>query len=113
VTKVLLMLGLLLLAACLEVGGDALVRAGLLGNGPARIGAFALGAFVLFGYSVFVNSAPADFGKLLGIYVVLFFLVAQVVNYIVFHVAPSAAIFVGGAFIVAGGAVMSLWNPAR
>ena len=43
-------------------------------------------------------------------YVVLFFLVAQVVNRVAFGVAPSLPIVVGGAFIVIGGAVMTLWR---
>ncbi len=67
---------------------------------------------MLFAYGVFVNSAPADFGRLLGVYVVLFFVVAQVVNRLAFGVNPSLPIVVGGAFIVIGGAVMTFWRPA-
>lgn len=65
---------------------------------------------MLFAYGLFVNTAPADFGRLLGIYVVLFFLVAQAVNYAVFHVPPSLPIVVGGVFLVAGGIVMTIWR---
>jgi small multidrug resistance family-3 protein len=57
-----------------------------------------------------VNLAPADFGRLLGIYVVLFFVVAQVVNLIAFGVRPDTPILVGGALITAGGAVITLWR---
>lgn len=102
---------LLLVAAILEVGGDAIVRVGLRSPGGAgRLAAFALGAAVLFGYGIFVNTAPADFGRLLGIYVVMFFVVAQIVNRVAFGMAPSLPILVGGAFVVAGGAIMTLWR---
>ena len=104
-------LALLLVAAVLEVGGDAIVRFGLhASNFSAKALLFVLGAGVLFAYGVFVNSAPADFGRLLGIYVVLFFLVAQIVNRVAFGVAPSMPILIGGAFILVGGAVMTLWR---
>lgn len=103
---------LLLAAACLEVGGDAIVRAGLRSDGIARGVLFVAGAVVLFAYGVFVNTAPADFGRLLGIYVVLFFIVAQIVNRVVFGIAPSTPILVGGALIVAGGVVMTVWRAS-
>jgi len=102
---------LLLLSATLEAGGDALVRVGLHGsNIVTRIGLFAAGAVVLFAYGVTVNSPPWDFGRLLGVYVTLFFVVAQVINLIVFHVRPGLPILVGGAFIVCGGIIMTLWQ---
>lgn len=107
----MLLTALLLVAAVLEVGGDAIVRSGLHASGFAtKAVLFVLGAAVLFAYGVFVNTAPADFGRLLGVYVVLFFLVAQVVNRVAFGVVPSAPTLVGGAFIVIGGAVMTLWR---
>ena len=104
---------LLLLAAALEAGGDALVRVGLHSPGSAatRIGLFAAGAAVLFAYGVTVNSPPWDFGKLLGVYVTLFFAVAQVINLVLFQVRPDLPIFVGGSLIVAGGLIITLWHP--
>jgi|SRR5581483_9881851 len=101
---------ILLLAASLEAGGDALVRLGLHGQGGARIGFLAAGAVVLFFYGLSVNTPPWDFGRLLGVYVTLFFVVAQVINLVVFHVKPGAPILVGGALIVAGGLTMTLWR---
>lgn len=101
---------LLLVAAVLEAAGDALVRVGLHSSGANRIGFFAAGAAVLFAYGVTVNSPPWDFGKLLGVYVTLFFVVAQVINFVFFQVRPDASIFVGGALIVAGGLVITLWQ---
>ncbi len=101
-------LGILFLAAVLEAGGDALVRSGLHAQAlAARLLFFALGAGVLFGYGYVVNTPPWDFGKLLGVYVVFFFVVAQLINWIFFHQRPSGAVWLGGALIVAGGAVIS------
>src|ERR1700690_3875240 len=81
---------LLLLAAALEAGGDALVRIGLYSPSMTiRIGLFAVGAMVLFAYGVMVNSPPWDFGKLLGAYVTLFFVVAQIINLMFFNVRPD------------------------
>jgi small multidrug resistance family-3 protein len=103
--------GILLLAAILEAGGDALVRLGLHNDAPARrLGFFAVGAVVLFLYGLTVNVPNWDFGRLLGVYVTLFFVIAQVINLVVFHVRPGAPILVGGALIVAGGLVMTLWR---
>jgi small multidrug resistance family-3 protein len=102
---------LLLLAAALEAGGDALVRVGLhssaLGN---RIAFLTAGAMVLFAYGIAVNSSPWDFGRLLGVYVTLFFLVAQAINLVVFGVRPPLPIYIGGALIIAGGLLITLWR---
>jgi drug/metabolite transporter (DMT)-like permease len=102
---------ILAIAAVLEAGGDAIVRKALhTPDTPARIGIFALGAGILFAYGVTVNSPPWDFGKLLGIYVTLFFVVAQIINLIFFGARPDLPIFVGGALIVAGGLVITFWR---
>jgi drug/metabolite transporter superfamily protein YnfA len=99
---------ILFLAAILEAGGDALVRSGLHAQSTAtRVLFFTLGAVVLFGYGYVVNTPPWDFGKLLGVYVVFFFVVAQLINWIFFHQRPTGPILLGGALIVAGGAVIS------
>jgi hypothetical protein len=69
---------ILFLAAVLEAGGDALVRSAL----HAPVGSsrkplfFLLGAVILFAYGYLVNAPDWDFGRLLGIYVVFFFVVA-------------------------------------
>ena len=101
----------LALAAYLEVQGDACFQSGLYhSTGSRRMLWFVAGALVLVFYSLFLNSSQIDFGKLLGIYVVLFFLVAQLVAKIQFHQSPTRAIYAGGAFIVAGGLVMTFWK---
>ncbi len=86
------------------------MRKGLHASGAARALIFLAGAIVLFGYGWVVNSPPWDFGKLLGIYVVFFFLVAQGINWIFFQQVPSPAVLVGGLLIVSGGAVIAISN---
>jgi drug/metabolite transporter superfamily protein YnfA len=100
---------LLLLAAALETGGDAIIKAGLHKNLLwQKTLLFALAGVVLFGYGWTVNSPPWEFGKLLGLYVVFFFVTAQILSWLVFKQPPSLAIVVGGAIIVAGGAIISM-----
>ena len=102
---------LLLVAAALEAGGDALVRIGLHSTAiGSRAAFFAAGAVVLFAYGVAVNAPPWDFGRLLGVYVTLFFLVAQAINLLVFGVRPALPIYVGGSLIIAGGLLITLWR---
>jgi iron-sulfur cluster assembly accessory protein len=54
----------MVLAAALEVGGDALVRKGLRGAG---VGLVALGFIVLGSYGIVVNRLALDFSRLLGL----------------------------------------------
>ena len=68
---------------------------------------FAVGALVLFSYGYVVNAPSWDFGRLLGIYVVFFFVVAQLISWIVFHQRPSTGVLIGGAFIIIGGVIIS------
>lgn len=101
----------LTLAAALESGGDALARSGLRGHAlPVRLGFFAAAAAVLFIYGVTVNLPPWDFGKLLGVYVALFFVVAQIINRVAFGMSPTLPILCGGALIIAGGLLMTFWK---
>ncbi len=98
---------LLVLAAVLEAGGDAGMRTGLKGN---PIG-FMLGALSLFAYGIVVNVPKWDFGRLLGVYIAIFFLVSQVIAVVAFKERPGAPVLVGGALIIAGGAVLTFWQP--
>lgn len=101
----------LAIAAYLEVQGDACFQSGLYhSSGAKRIGWFAAGTVVLICYSLFLNSSKIDFGKLLGIYVVLFFLFAQVMAIVQFQQSPSTPIYLGGSFVVVGGLIMTFWK---
>jgi len=97
-------LAILVVAAALEVGGDALIRLGL--RGPAYW--LAAGAVILFAYGVLVNQGGVDFNRLMGIYIAIFFVVSQVVSLILFKQLPDDRILVGGGFIVAGGLLILL-----
>ena len=97
-------LAILVLAATLEVGGDALVRIGL--RGPAYW--LAAGGLVLFAYGVLVNLSGIDFNRLMGIYIAVFFVVSQVISFIFFKQIPDDKILVGGGFIVTGGLLILL-----
>src|SRR5208282_4627744 len=99
----------LFLAALLEAGGDAVIRAGLHKTLLwQKASLFALAAVVLFAYGWTVNSPPWDFGKLLGLYVVFFFLTAQAISWLVFKQFPSPAVVVGAVFIVTGGVIIAI-----
>jgi hypothetical protein len=99
----------LLVAAALEAGGDAMIRVGLHANMAwHRYVMFAAAAVVLFAYGWTVNAPPWDFGKLLGLYVVFFFVIAQLIAWLFFKQTPSPMVLLGGALIVAGGVVVSL-----
>jgi len=92
------------LAAALEVGGDALVRVGL--RGPVYW--LAAGGLVLFAYGVLVNLSGVDFNRLMGIYIAVFFVVSQVISFILFRQIPDDRILLGGGFIVTGGLLILL-----
>ncbi len=68
---------------------------------------FAAAAVVLFAYGFTVNAPPWDFGKLLGLYVVFFFVIAQLISWLFFKQTPSPMVLLGGLLIVAGGIVIS------
>ncbi|HVW10386.1 MAG TPA: hypothetical protein VHC90_17485 [Bryobacteraceae bacterium] len=101
----------LLVCALLEAGGDALARRGIHAqSAAARAVFFVMAAGVLFAYGWLVNRPPWSFGTLLGIYVVLFFVVSQAIAWFAFGERPTAAIWAGGALVVTGGIVMSMWR---
>jgi drug/metabolite transporter superfamily protein YnfA len=94
----------LVIAALLEVSGDALTRMGLREH-PILLAA---GALTLFIYGVVVNQGRLDFGRLMGAYIAVFFLVSQVVAFAFFRDTPDYKTLAGGLLIVLGGAVIML-----
>src|ERR1035438_4381102 len=96
-------LAVLLTAALLEAGGDALVRKGLHASAIVRLGFLLAGAVVLFAYGWVVNTPPWDFGRLLGVYVVFFFVMAQMINWLAFGQVPTLRVVLGGVCIIIGG----------
>ena len=105
---------LLLIATLLEASGDAVIRRALYDHaGAARIALMVAGGLLLLGYGSFLNLAPVDFGRVVGLYIATLFVVWQLINYLVFHAVPTLPTLVGGALIVGGGAIVTYWTPAR
>ncbi len=101
----------LLLATALEASGDALVRMALHNSALwPRVGLFLAGGALLFGYGVSLNLAPTDFGRVVGLYIALLFMMFQIVNLIAFRTPPTPQILVGGALIVTGGLLVTFWG---
>jgi len=97
----------LALAAILEVSGDFLMRVGL---GGRRWGLVA-GACALAGYGLLVNQPALNFGRTLGLYIALFFVVSQVVAFWAGGERPSPSLWIGGSLIVLGGLVIHAGRP--
>ena len=103
----------LLIATILEVSGDAVVRVAIYNRaGPARVALLLAGALLLLGYGSALNLAPLDFGRVVGLYIATLFVVWQVINFIAFRSLPTLPIVVGGALVIAGGAIITFWKPA-
>ena len=81
--------------------------------GVSCVGVFCIGAALLFGYGCFLNFAPLEFGKVVGLYIATLFVVWQVVNFFAFKTVPTLPILVGGALIIIGGLVVTFWDPSR
>ncbi len=104
---------ILLIATTLEVSGDAILRLGIYNHvGALRVGLFLAGAILLLGYGTFLNLAPFEFRQVIGLYIAVLFVVWQLVNFVVFRSAPTLPILVGGALVIAGGAVITYWKPS-
>ena len=94
----------LLAAALLEVGGDAAMRVGLRGQAWGYL----LGAGLLSTYGLMVNQPALGFGRLLGLYIAVFFVVSQALAWLFFGERPSFGLIAGGSLIVAGGLIIQL-----
>jgi drug/metabolite transporter (DMT)-like permease len=98
-------------ATILEATGDAVVRVAL--HHPsvgARIALFVLGTALLGLYGTALNLAPVDFATVTGAYIATLFVVFQITNYLFFGATPTSAVLLGGAMIVTGGLIVSLWR---
>jgi drug/metabolite transporter (DMT)-like permease len=95
----------LLAAAILEAGGNALLRQGLLRAWwPLLVaGVATLG---LYGLVVNQSGLQIDFGRLMGCYIAVFFLVSQILAALAFHDPPSLRTLLGGTFILLGALVL-------
>ena len=102
---------ILAFAAFLETLGDSFFQSGLYrASGVTRVLLLILGTAVLGFYGLTVNAPRWDFGKLLGVYVVLFFLMAQLLAKVRFQQSPTVPIYVGGSLILSGGLVIAFWK---
>jgi hypothetical protein len=104
-------MAVLSIAALLEAWGDSWFQTGFYrSSGAGRVAAIVAGSVVLALYGATVNVPRWDFGKLLGLYVVLFFLMAQLLARVRFGQTPTLPIYCGGSLIVAGGLVIAFWK---
>src|SRR5450432_2640127 len=94
---------ILIAAALLETGGDAVIRHGMRGRLPWAIAA---GAGLLVAYGVMVNLVKWDFSKLLGVYVAVFAVTSILVGRFVLGEQVANSTWGGLLLIVAGGAVI-------
>ncbi len=102
---------LLLVATTLEVSGDAIVRLALYNHaGLGRMAFLAAGATLLLGYGCFLNAAPVEFGRIVGLYIATLFVIWQIINFIVFRSVPDLPVWIGGALVIAGGLLVSFWR---
>jgi drug/metabolite transporter superfamily protein YnfA len=90
-------------AAALEIGGDAVIRKGLRGNGWAWIGC---GGLLLASYGLVVNTVKWDFSKLIGAYVGVFALVSVLVGRLAFQENVGSTTWIGLGIIIVGGMVI-------
>jgi small multidrug resistance family-3 protein len=114
ITATLQTIAFLVAATVVEVSGDAVIRIALYDHAhltAVRVGLFALGAALVFGYATFLNLAPLDFREVVGLYIATLFIIWQIVNFAFFRTLPTIPVLTGGALIVAGGAIVSFWRP--
>jgi hypothetical protein len=101
----------LLIATTLEVSGDAVIRMAIYDHaGAYRVGLFLIGTGLLLGYGSSLNLAPVEFGQVVGLYIATLFVVWQIVNFVFFRTLPTIPILVGGALVIAGGAIITFWK---
>jgi small multidrug resistance family-3 protein len=92
-----------IIAALLEVVGDAIIRKGLRGS---RVILIVSGCAILGFYGIVVNTLKWDFGRLLGVYVAIFALVSILFSRFVFKEHVSTTTVAGVMLIVIGGLII-------
>ena len=100
---------LFIVAAALEVGGDAIIRAGMRQH---RWWMLIAGFLVLGSYGVVVNRIPLDFSRMLGIYVGVFTVVSVAAGRLVFGDRVPVTTWVGVLVILLGSAIIH-WGARR
>lgn len=92
-----------IVAALLEVGGDAVIRKGLaLSNWT-----FIASGFLMLGcYGLVVNLVKWDFSKLLGVYVAIFALVSILWGRFIFKETVPITTWLGLVVIIVGGLII-------
>ncbi len=106
-------LALLLIATLLEVGGDAIVRIALYRHvGLGRAALLLCGAALLLGYGSFLNFAPLEFGRVVGLYIATLFVVWQIISFLAFRELPTLPVLIGGTLIIIGGAITTFWKSS-
>ena len=98
-------MAVMVVAAALEVLGDALIRKGMRGAG---IWLVALGFIVLGSYGVVVNRLALDFSSLLGAYVGFFAIVSVLFGRFFFKEAIPTSTWVGLGVVLAGSLIIQL-----
>jgi drug/metabolite transporter superfamily protein YnfA len=108
-TRRVVEVGVMLLAAACEVGGDAMIRAGLRGRGWLLV---AIGVLSLGAYGIVVNLLALDFSKLLATYVGLFAIVSVIFGRVFFHETIPLSTWLGLVVILVGCAIVQ-YGAAR
>jgi small multidrug resistance family-3 protein len=90
-------------AALLEISGDALIRKGLRSSGLLFI---AIGIITLGCYGLIVNSIKWDFSKLMGVYIGVFAVISILFGRFVFKESVQSSTWVGLIVIVLGGLII-------
>lgn len=90
-------------AALLEVSGDAVVRRGLRGGGVSLI---LLGCAALACYGLVVNAVKWDFSRLLGVYIAFFAAVSVLTGRFVLREEVPPSTWLGLGLILCGGLIV-------
>jgi small multidrug resistance family-3 protein len=97
-------------AAIFEVGGDAMIRAGMRGYGWLLGG---LGVATLGAYGIVVNLLAIDFSKLLATYVAFFAIVSVAFGRLLFAEKVPGSTWAGLGVILLGSAIVQFGIGSR